>query len=132
MKQIAILGLGTVGSGVAAVVEENAAQIRQKLGEPLEVKAVLVRHFKDGPCRPLMTDDFAKIEGDKDIQVVVETIGGVEAAYAYTRRALLAGKHVVTANKQLVAERGCELLALAREQGVRYLFEASVGGGVPG
>ena len=105
MVQIAILGLGTVGSGVAAVVEENAAQIQRKLGEPLRLKAVLVRHFKDGPCRHLMTDDFAEIERDGDIRVVVETIGGVEAAYEYTRRALLAGKHVVTANKQLVAER---------------------------
>jgi homoserine dehydrogenase len=78
-----------------------------------------------------MTDDFRKIETDDEIRVVVETIGGVEAAYEYTKRALAAGKHVVTANKQLVAERGCELLTLAARKNVRYLFEASVGGGIP-
>ncbi|MGI5954334.1 homoserine dehydrogenase [Dysosmobacter sp.] len=131
MIQIAILGLGTVGTGVAKVVAENAKQIERKLGEPLQVKAILVRHFKDGPYRQLMTDDFRKIEEDESIRVVVETIGGVEAAYEYTKRALQAGKHVVTANKQLVAERGCELLALARKKNVSYLFEASVGGGIP-
>ena len=131
MIQIAILGLGTVGTGVARVVAENARQIERKLGEPLQVKTILVRRFKDGPYRQLMTDDFSRIEQDEDIRVVVETIGGVEAAYEYTKRALEAGKHVVTANKQLVAEHGCELLALAREKGVNYLFEASVGGGIP-
>lgn len=131
MIQIAIMGLGTVGTGVAKVVAENARQIERKLGEPLQVKTILVRHFKDGPYRDRMTDDFGRIENDPDIRVVVETIGGVEAAYEYTRRALAAGKHVVTANKQLVAEHGCELLSLAREKGVSYFFEASVGGGIP-
>ena len=131
MIQIAIMGFGTVGTGVAKVVAENARQIERKLGEPLQVKAILVRHFKDGPYRQLMTDDFKKIEEDGDIRVVVETIGGVEAAYAYTKRALAAGKHVVTANKQLVAEHGFELLSLARKKKVNYLFEASVGGGIP-
>ena len=131
MIQIAILGLGTVGTGVAKVVAENARQIERKLGEPLQVKTILVRHFKDGPYRQLMTDDFTRIEEDDAIRVVVETIGGVEAAYDYTKRALNAGKHVVTANKQLVAEKGCELLALAKKRGVNYLFEASVGGGIP-
>ena len=131
MIQIAILGLGTVGTGVAKVAAENARQIERKLGEPLQVKAILVRRFKDGPYRQLMTDDFKKIEEDDSIRVVVETIGGVEAAYEYTKRALAAGKHVVTANKQLVAEKGCELLALARKKNVSYLFEASVGGGIP-
>lgn len=131
MIQIAIMGLGTVGTGVAKVVAENAKQIERKLGEPLQVKTILVRHFKDGPYRQLMTDDFRRIEEDDDIRVVVETIGGVEAAYEYTRRALAAGKHVVTANKQLVAEKGAELLALAKKKNVNYLFEASVGGGIP-
>ena len=131
MIQIAIMGLGTVGTGVARVVAENARQIERKLGEPLQVKTILVRHFKDGPYRQLMTDDFKKIEEDDSIRVVVETIGGVGAAYEYTKRALMAGKHVVTANKQLVAEKGCELLALAKKKNVNYLFEASVGGGIP-
>ena len=131
MIQIAIMGLGTVGTGVAKVVEENAEQIQHKLGEPQRVKTVLVRHLKDGPYRHLMTDDFQKIEADPEIRVVVETIGGVGAAYEYTKRALAAGKHVVTANKQLVAEKGCELLELAKAHDVSYLFEASVGGGIP-
>ncbi|WP_369282396.1 homoserine dehydrogenase [Oscillibacter sp. GMB15532] len=131
MSKIAILGLGTVGTGVAKVVVENARQIEKKLGEPLSVKAILVRHFKDGPYRQLMTDDFASIERDDEIRVVVETIGGTEAAYEYTKRALEAGKHVVTANKQLVAEKGWELMELAQKKNVNYLFEASVGGGIP-
>ena len=131
MIQIAIMGLGTVGTGVAKAVAENSRQIEHKLGEPLQVKTILVRHFKDGPYRQLMTDDFKKIEEDDSIRVVVETIGGVEAAYEYTKRALMAGKHVVTANKQLVAEKGCELLELAKKKNVNYLFEASVGGGIP-
>ena len=131
MVKIAIMGLGTVGTGVAKVVAENAKQIEKKLGEPLQVKTILVRRFKDGPYRQLMTDDFTKIEDDDEIRVVVETIGGVEAAYEYTKRALMAGKHVVTANKQLVAEKGSELLALAKRKNVNYLFEASVGGGIP-
>jgi len=131
MSKIAILGLGTVGTGVAKVVAENARQVERKLGEPLTVKSILVRHFKDGPYRQLMIDDFSRIERDDEIRVVVETIGGVDAAYEYTRRALEAGKHVVTANKQLVAEKGCELLELARKKKVNYLFEASVGGGIP-
>ncbi len=131
MIHTAIMGFGTVGSGVAKVIENNAGEIRKKLGEVLNVKTVLVRRFRDCPYRARMTDDFRDIEQDPEIQVVVETIGGVEPAYEYTKRALLAGKHVVTANKQLVAERGCELLELARERRVHYLFEASVGGGIP-
>lgn len=131
MIQIAIMGFGTVGTGVAKVTAENARQIERKLGEALQVKTILVRRFKDGPYRQLMTDRFEKIEEDDSIRVVVETIGGVEEAYEYTRRALSAGKHVVTANKQLVAEKGAELLELAKKRGVNYLFEASVGGGIP-
>ncbi len=131
MSKIAILGFGTVGTGVARVVAENARQIERKLGEPLNVKSVLVRHFKDSPYRQLMTDDFSTIERDDEIGVVVEAIGGIEAAYEYTKRALAAGKHVVTANKQLVAEKGWELMELAQKNNVNYLFEASVGGGIP-
>ncbi|WP_312943185.1 homoserine dehydrogenase [Oscillibacter sp.] len=131
MSKIAILGLGTVGTGVARVLAENARQIERKLGEPLSVKSILVRHFKDGPYRQFMTDDFANIERDDEIRVVVETIGGIETAYEYTKRALEAGKHVVTANKQLVAEKGWELMELSQKKNVNYLFEASVGGGIP-
>ena len=125
MIQIAILGFGTVGTGVAKVVSENAGQIERKLGESLQVKSILVRHFKDGPYRQLMTDDFGRIENDGGIRVVVEAIGGVEAAYEYTKRALSAGKHVVTANKQLVAERGCELLDLGAWNQIPVLQKSS-------
>ncbi len=131
MIQMAVMGLGTVGTGVARIVAENSAQIQRKLGDTLRLKTVLVRHFREGPWRNLMTDDFTQLETDPEIQVAVECIGGVDAAYEYTKRCLMAGKHVVTANKQLVAERGCELLKLAEEKGVHYLFEASVGGGIP-
>ena len=131
MIKIAILGLGTVGTGVVKVVEANTAPIRHRLGEPLGVKTALVRTLRRGPYCHLMTDRFRDIETDSEIRVVVETIGGTGAAYEYTRRCLMAGKHVVTANKQLVAEHGCELLELARKNHVNYLFEASVGGGIP-
>ena len=131
MIKIAILGLGTVGTGVVKVVEANADSIQHKLGQPMAVKTALVRRFRSGPYQELMTDNFREIESNSEIQVVVETIGGVDAAYDYTRRCLMAGKHVVTANKQLVAEHGCELLELARQNHVNYLFEASVGGGIP-
>ena len=95
------------------------------------MKTALVRKLRADPYQHLMTENFREIEHDSEIRVVVETIGGVEAAYEYTRRCLMAGKHVVTANKQLVAEHGCELLELARKNHVNYLFEASVGGGIP-
>ena len=95
------------------------------------MKTALVRKLRADPYQHLMTENFREIEHDGEIRVVVETIGGVEAAYEYTRRCLMAGKHVVTANKQLVAEHGCELLDLARKNHVNYLFEASVGGGIP-
>ena len=116
MIQIAIMGLGTVGTGVARVVAENARQIERKLGEPLQVKTILVRHFKDGPYRQLMTDDFKKIEEDDSIRVVVETIGGVGAAYEYTKRALMAGKHVVTAAQPLVGMLWLMVRMLAPEE----------------
>ena len=112
MIKIAILGLGTVGTGVVKVVEANTAPIQHKLGQPLSVKTALVRKLRADPYQHLMTENFREIEHDGEIRVVVETIGGVEAAYEYTRRCLMAGKHVVTANKQLVAEHGCELLDL--------------------
>ncbi len=131
MIKIAILGLGTVGTGVVKVVEANVEPILRKLGEPLAVKTALVRSLRPGPYHHLMTESFREIEADSEIRVVVETMGGVDAAYEYTRRCLMAGKHVVTANKQLVAERGWELLELAKKNHVNYLFEASVGGGIP-
>ena len=131
MAKIAVLGFGTVGGGVARVLEEGRAAIAARLGEEISLKRILVRHFRESPWRDRMTDRLEDITEDPEIAVAVEVIGGVDAAYDYTRRCLMSGKHVVTANKQLVAEKGAELLALAKKRGVNYLFEASVGGGIP-
>ncbi len=132
MAKIAILGFGTVGSGVAEVLDKNQDAIRRRTGEPVEVKYILdTRDFPDSPYRNLVTHDFPQIENDPEVRVVAECIGGCGAALDFTRRALLAGKHVVTSNKALVAAHGLELLSLARAQNRNYLFEASVGGGIP-
>ena len=131
MAKIAVLGFGTVGGGVARVLEEDRAAIAARLGEEISLKRILVRHFRESPWRDRMTDRLEDITEDPEISVAVEVIGGVDAAYDYTRRCLMSGKHVVTANKQLVAERGRELLELAEAHNVQYFFEASVGGGIP-
>ena len=132
MVNVAILGFGVVGSGVAEVLDFNGAHIERKAGEPVRVKYILdVRDFPDSPFGDRVVHDFSVIENDPEVSVVVETIGGVKAALDFTRRALRAGKSVVTSNKELVAGHGRELLELAGEKGVSYLFEASVGGGIP-
>lgn len=132
MTQAAILGFGIVGSGVAKVLSENYAEIASGAGEEVALKYIVdVRDMPDSPFASKMVKDFSIVEQDPEVEVVVETIGGCGVAYEFTRRALKAGKHVVTSNKQLVAEHGVELLALAKEHGVNYFFEASVGGGIP-
>ena len=132
MVNVAILGFGTVGSGVAEVLAKNGEHIDQKVETPVRLKYILdVRDFPESPFQDKIIHDFSTIENDKSVDIVVETIGGATVALDYTRRALRAGKSVVTANKELVAEHGYELLQLAREHGARYLFEASVGGGIP-
>ena len=132
MANFAIMGFGTVGSGVAEVLRMNGASIAEKLGERLTLKYILdVRDLSASPYASLVVKDFALLENDPELDVVVESIGGAKVAYEFTRRALLAGKHVVTSNKELVATRGRELLEIAREKNVNYLFEASVGGGIP-
>lgn len=132
MKQIAVMGFGTVGSGVVEVIEENAENIARKAGVGIEVKYILTRReYPDSPYRDKIIQDFSIIEDDPEVAIVVETIGGVDKAYEYTRRSLTASKSVVTANKELVATRGLELLALAEENNANYMFEASVGGGIP-
>jgi homoserine dehydrogenase len=132
MAKVAILGLGTVGSGVAEVLTKNAASIAKKAGEPVEIKYILGRHdYPDSPFRDLVVKDFSVIEQDPEVTVVAECIGGTDAARDYTLRALNAGKSVVTSNKEVVAEYGDEFLALAREKNLNYLYEASVGGGIP-
>ena len=132
MANFAIMGFGTVGGGVAEVLRMNADAIAGKLGEPLRLKYILdVRDLSATPYGDIAVQDFSILENDPDLDVVVESIGGVRAALEFTRRALLAGKHVVTSNKELVASYGRELLAIAKEKNVNYLFEASVGGGIP-
>ena len=132
MANFAIMGFGTVGSGVAEVLRMNAASIAKKLGEPLNLKYILdVRDLSATPYGEIAVKDFSVLENDPDLDVVVESIGGAKVALEFTRRALLAGKHVVTSNKELVASYGKELLNIAKEKNVNYLFEASVGGGIP-
>jgi homoserine dehydrogenase len=126
------MGFGTVGAGVAEVLQTNAALIEQRVGERVNLKYILdVRDFPGSPFADKVIHDFSIIENDPEVDVVAETIGGAKVAYDYTRRLLSAGKHVVTSNKELVATKGCELLELAKEKNVNYLFEASVGGGIP-
>lgn len=132
MVSIAILGYGVVGSGVAEVLHKNAASIAKKAADEIRVKYILARReYPDSPFGDLVIHDFSVIENDPEIQVVAECIGGTGAALDYVRRALLAGKHVVTSNKELVAEYGHELLEIAQQKDLNFLFEASVGGGIP-
>ena len=132
MAKIAIMGFGTVGSGVLEVCRRNAASIARRAGEPVEVKYILdVRDFSASPDAALFTGSLDVILADPEIRVVVETIGGTKFAYPYVRRCLESGRSVCTSNKEMVATYGAELLALAREHGAAFLFEASVGGGTP-
>jgi len=132
MIKVAVLGYGVVGSGVVQVLDKNQDRVCQNAGQRIEVKYILdVREFEDCPYSSLFVPDFEVIVNDSEVSVVVEAIGGVDAALDYTRRSLEAGKSVITSNKELVAEHGSELLKLAMEKDVNYLFEASVGGGVP-
>lgn len=132
MLKVAIMGHGTVGSGVYDVFEQNAAQIAKAVGEPVEVKYVLdLRDFSNLPYADKFVTDFSVIENDPEVCVVAEVMGGIGAAYEFSKRCLKAGKSVCTSNKELVAVHGEELLALAKEHNVNYLFEASVGGGIP-
>ena len=132
MAKFVIMGFGTVGGGVAEVLRLNGGAIAEKLGEPLSLQYILdLRDLSETPYADKAVKDFSILENDPELELVVEAIGGAKAALEFTRRALLAGKHVVTSNKELVAAHGRELLAIAREKNVSYLFEASVGGGIP-
>ena len=132
MSKIAVLGYGTVGSGVVEVLTKNASIIKEKAGETIEVKRVLdLRDFPGDPVENIVTHDFTDIENDDEIAVVVETMGGTKPAYDFVKRSILKGKSVCTSNKALVADHGTELIRLAKEQGVHFFFEASVGGGIP-
>ena len=132
MKKIAILGFGIVGSGVAEVLTQNKISIESKLGEEIEIKYILdLRDFPDSPFGDRVVHDFNVILNDPEVCLVAEMMGGSHPAYDFSKAALLAKKNVVTSNKEVVARFGAELLALAAENGVRYMFEASVGGGIP-
>ncbi|MCD8355206.1 MAG: homoserine dehydrogenase [Clostridia bacterium] len=132
MMKAAIMGFGTVGSGVYEVLDRNADVVAKNAGDSIEVKYILdLRDFPDAPYQEKFIKDFAIIENDPEVSIVAETMGGKGAAYEFTKRCLLAGKHVVTSNKELVATHGAELLSIAKEKNVNYLFEASVGGGIP-
>lgn len=132
MVYAAILGYGTVGSGVAAVLEENREMIAGKAGEEISVKYILdLREFPGDVNENKVVHDFDIILNDPEISVICETMGGIEPAYTFSKKALLLGKSVCTSNKELVANHGPELLRLAKENHCNYLFEASVGGGIP-
>ena len=132
MAKIAILGFGTVGSGVYEVLNRNAASVARRAGEPVEVKYILdVRDFSDRPDAHLFVKNIDVILADPEVRVVVETIGGTRFAYPYVRQALESGRSVCTSNKEMVATYGAELLALAKSHDCAFLFEASVGGGTP-
>ena len=132
MVKIAILGYGTVGSGVVKVISENQALIDKKAGEEIRVKYVLdLRDFPGDPVQDILVHDYETILNDPEVKVVVETMGGLNPAYDFTKAALLKGKSVCTSNKELVAAHGSEFLSIAREKQVNYLFEASCGGGIP-
>ncbi|MCI9416906.1 MAG: homoserine dehydrogenase [Eubacterium sp.] len=132
MIKAAVMGYGTIGSGVVEVLQINQKSIAGKAGDGIEIKYVLdLRDFPGDPIQDKVVHDVNVIVQDPEIKIVVETMGGVEPAYTFVKAMLEAGKHVTTSNKALVADKGAELIALAKEKNVNFLFEASVGGGIP-
>ncbi|MBO5273229.1 MAG: homoserine dehydrogenase [Clostridia bacterium] len=132
MVKISILGLGVVGGGVADIIADNCKLIEAQVGQPVELKYILdIRDFTGHPLEKLVVRDIDTILADDEVSIVIEAMGGAHPAYDFSLKALQAGKNVVTSNKLVVAEFGAELLEVAKEKGVRYLFEASVGGGIP-
>lgn len=132
MIQVAVLGYGTVGSGVVEVIEKNKAEINKKSGEELNVKYILdLRDFPGDPYEDKVVHDVNMILDDPEVKIICETMGGLKPAYDFTKKALSLGKSVCTSNKELVAAHGPELIRVAHENKCNYLFEASVGGGIP-
>ena len=132
MAKIAVLGYGVVGSGTVEVFYKNRENLEKKAGEPLDIKYILdLRDFPDSPYADKFVKDFNVILNDPEVTVVTEVIGGITPSYDFVKSSLLAGKSVVTSNKELVAKKGAELLTIAREKNVNFFFEASVGGGIP-
>ena len=133
MAKVAIMGYGTVGSGVYDIIKTNSDKLsRSANGESVDIKCILdIRDFDDHPEKELFTKEFNDILNDDEVSVVAEVMGGLHPAYEFTKSLLEAGKSVVTSNKELVATYGTELLEIARGKNVNYFFEASVGGGIP-
>lgn len=132
MIKIAVMGYGTIGSGVVKVIETNQESIQKKTGEGIEVKYILdLRDFEGDPIQSKVVHDYQIIADDPEVAIVVETMGGVEPAYTFVKAMLTAGKSVTTSNKALVAVHGADLTAAAKEHHVNFMFEASVGGGIP-
>ena len=132
MIKIAVMGYGTIGSGVVQVIETNQDSICRKIGEGIEVKYILdLRDFEGDPIQSRVVHDYEIIAKDPEIAIVVESMGGVEPAYTFVKAMLEAGKSVTTSNKALVAAHGADLIAAAKEKNVNFMFEASVGGGIP-
>lgn len=132
MVNIAVLGYGTVGSGVVEVINTNGKRINQRTGDKINIKYVLdLRDFPDDPIQEKIVHDYDIILNDPEVKIVVEVMGGIEPAYTFVKKALLSGRSVATSNKALVAKHGAELLSIARDKNINFLFEASVGGGIP-
>ncbi len=132
MVNIAVLGYGTVGSGVVEVLNTNQSIVNKRSGKDIHIKYVLdLREFEDDPVQKILVHDYDVILEDKEVDVIVEVMGGLDPAYTFTKQALLAGKSVCTSNKELVAKHGAELLEIAKKNNVNYFFEAAVGGGIP-
>lgn len=132
MINIAVLGYGTVGSGVAEVLQTNEETISKKAGQPIKIKYILdLRDFPGDPMEDKIVHDYSIILNDPEVQVIVETMGGVHPAFEFTKEALEKGKSVCTSNKELVAKHGAQLLEIAKQTKTNFLFEASVGGGIP-
>ena len=130
--KIAVLGYGVVGSGVVELMHKNPQSINNKAGTEIEIKYILdIRDFDDSPYKSLFIKDFNIVLNDPEIEVVVEVIGGLNPSYSFVKQSLLAGKSVVTSNKELVSVYGDELLQIAKDNNKNFLFEASVGGGIP-
>ena len=132
MIKVAILGYGTVGSGVFEIIKENSEIITDKAGQEIDVKYVLdLREFPGDPCESVLVHDYNIILNDPEVEVVIEVMGGLKPSYDFVKAALEAGKSVCTSNKELVAKYGAELIKIAQDHNRNFLFEAAVGGGIP-
>ncbi|MBR4035110.1 MAG: homoserine dehydrogenase, partial [Oscillospiraceae bacterium] len=131
MIKIGLLGHGVVGTGVVDVINNKSAQLFEQTGEEITVKSILVRHDYDVEYKEKFVYSFDEILSDEEISIVVEAMGGTDPAYKYVKSALLAGKSVVTSNKELVAKYGVELMNIAEENNINFMFEAAVGGAIP-